>query len=670
MNITGGWLDLEVRMGDSGSWAGLQMASSTAVTLSGWVTATNGTGIANAGVDLWDQSTETGSWGNTDADGYYKLVVEPGVYMFNGWPDFNSGLGGFMINSYNITSDTVYNLTLTARAQFSFIQLNPQTARLGETIIASFNITAQDGGTPLTGVSDGSFSVWLHNWGAEPPGSNWWENPTSTQYHQDISDDVTVAEGVAGSYSFSFVVPSAMNITGGWMDLEVRMGDSGGWAGLMMASSSAVQLSGWVTLSNGTGLANVGVDLFNPSTEQGSFANTNASGYYKLVVEPAVFMLNVFPPQGLSGLFVAGYNLTSDTVYNVTLMARAEISELNISPNSLIVNETATVTFNVEDDSGDPMSGISDSSFTVWLHNWGAEPPGSNWWSTQESNQYHQDISGSVNVLEGVAGSYNFTFAVPSTINITGGFIDMQIRLGNSESWMGVQMGSNTAVALSGYVALPNGTSIDGIDVILFHPATEIDFFTMTDQNGYYKIYAEPGLYLVVIPALDGEDCEEENEEDCEEEGEENMPSTAYRRYMTLTADTTWNITLIYPPIFLVQPNQFGLSPYDPTTTVTVTFVAVDMNQNPVSGLTDSNFDIWVHNMQHFQAWMANPVSNSNHQNMTIRITVTEISAGLYSFTLTIPEGMNVSLNQMGLFIDLVMYGGVVSSLQIPLPLI
>jgi hypothetical protein len=94
------------------------------------------------------------------------------------------------------------------------------------------------------------------------------------------------------------------------------------------------------------------------------------------------------------------------------------------------------------------------------------------------------------------------------------------------------------------------------------------------------------------------------------------------------------------------------------------------MNQNPVSGLTDSNFDIWVHNMVDYEAWMANPVSNSNHQNMTISITVTEISAGVYSFTLTIPEGMNVNLNEMVLFIDLVMYGGVMSSLQIPLPLI
>ena len=137
----------------------------------------------------------------------------------------------------------------------------------------------------LSGVSDSSFSVWLHNWGAEPPGSNWWENPTSTQYHQDLSDNVTVAEGVAGSYSFTFEVPSAMNITGGWLDLEVRMGDSGSWAGLQTASSTAVTLSGWVTMSNGTALANVGVDLWSPSTSTGSWANTDSDGYYLLVAD-------------------------------------------------------------------------------------------------------------------------------------------------------------------------------------------------------------------------------------------------------------------------------------------------------------------------------------------------------------------------------------------------
>jgi uncharacterized protein YaiE (UPF0345 family) len=382
-------------------------------------------------------------------------------------------------------------------------------------------------------------------------------------------------------------------------------------------------------------------------------------------------MLNVFAPQGLGGLFVPGYNLTSDTVYNVTLMAMANITGVNINPSSLVVNETATVTFNVTaQDGGAALSGVSDSSFSVWLHNWGAEPPGSNWWATQELNQYHQDISGSVNVLEGVAGSYNFTFAVPSNMNVTGGFVDMQIRLGDSESWQGFQMGSSTSVKLSGYVALANGTAIDDIDVILYHPATDIDFFTVTDQDGYYTIYAEPGIYVVIILALGGEDCEEENEEECEEEGEDDMPPTSYMRYMTLTNDTSWNITLTYPPILLVQPNQFRLSQFNTSTTVTVTFVAMDMDQNPVSGLGDSQFNIWIHNMADIQAWMTDQDANSNHQNMTTIITVTEIAPGTYSFTLTIPEGMNVNLNAMNLSIDLVNYGGVVSSLRIPLPLI
>jgi len=54
---------------------------------------------------------------------------------------------------------------------------------------------------------------------------------------------------------------------------------------------------------------------------------------------------------------------------------------------------------------------------------------------------------------------------------------------------------------------------------------------------------------------------------------------------------------------------------------------------------------------------------------MSSIVTVTEISPGKYSFTFTIPEGMDIDTKTMLLKIHLVKNGGWVSSIEIGLPI-
>ncbi len=659
MNITGGWIDLEVRLGDSGGWAGIQLGSETSVKLTGWVKLTNGTAVSNVGIGLWNPNTQRGSWSNTNGSGYFSLIAEPGTYNIDAWPQSGS-LGGFFLPGYSLTSDSVYNITLTPRLQFSMVQLNPQNARSTDTISASFNVSTQvecqgqcqgppPAGDPISGLGDELFTVWLHNWGAEPQGSNWWETHDINQYHQDLSSDVTVVEGNSGSYSFQFTVPSGMNITGGWMDLEVRLGNNGGWAGLRLGSASAVELIGWTLTSNGTGLANVDVGLWNPITNIGSGTKSNNFGYYSILVESGVYMLNAWPMDpGLGGFFLPGLNMTSDTTYNITFTPRAMLSHIEINPRSLRIGGSATASFNVTDESTSPLLGIPDSSFIVWLHNWGADTSGGDWWITQTSNQYHRELTNNVTVVEYAPGSYRFNFTLPSNLNVTGGFIDMQVRMGDSDGWTGIQVASASAVEVSGYVVKPDGQTLRNIDVIIFDPVSNIDIFTKSNPTGFYSILVEPGVYVL---SADGW----------------NANLSQYKRInFIVTASRTWNITLI-PQVFIDIIN-INPAPFNSTQLVTTTFEVSNMDTSLVTGISDNKFEIWIHNLNDPSNWYANPIQNNYHKNISLSATVIETSPGEYSFTFTIPVGMTIDPGQMLLEIHFVRSGGYVSSVAWGLP--
>jgi|TARA_Y100000310_G_C20069633_1_gene528749 hypothetical protein len=82
--------------------------------------------------------------------------------------------------------------------------------------------------------------------------------------------------------------------------LEIRLGDSGGWTGIQVASESVVELSGFVLDEDGSGLPNVGVILVDIVNQKDFFIETEPSCHYTLV-EPGVYTLLANGNKELSG---------------------------------------------------------------------------------------------------------------------------------------------------------------------------------------------------------------------------------------------------------------------------------------------------------------------------------------------------------------------------------
>jgi|TARA_B100001971_G_scaffold117816_1_gene108525 hypothetical protein len=82
--------------------------------------------------------------------------------------------------------------------------------------------------------------------------------------------------------------------------------------------------------------------------------------------------------------------------------------------------------------------------------------------------------------------------------------------------------------------------------------------------------------------------------------------------------------------------------PANSTESITITPGVYDDNLL-VTGLLDSELNIWIRNLNDPNDWKRNLIQNNYHQNLSNIIIITEISHGKYSFVLTIPEGIDIN---------------------------
>ena len=103
--------------------------------------------------------------------------------------------------------------------QYLNITIDPEQSRVGDTI----NVRITSDQYAYFAVSN--FTVWIHDFA--DPSADWWSVMNETDYHQNISDEITIVDEGSGSYSFGYVIPNTPLFNHGhWLTLEV------GFAGL------------------------------------------------------------------------------------------------------------------------------------------------------------------------------------------------------------------------------------------------------------------------------------------------------------------------------------------------------------------------------------------------------------------------------------------------------
>ena len=391
--------------------------------VSGYVLAPNGTGVANAGVNLGN-STGWGTGTQTDTSGYYSLAVPipGGTYNFNVNVPPRSNLVNYQ-TSLDVTGNMVWNVTLSSG------------------FIVSGYVLAPNG----TGVANVGVNL----------GNNTWNTGTQT----DASGYYSLAVP-PGTYNFNVNVPPGSGFLN-YQESGVVVS-----ANLIMnvTLSSGFVVSGYVLAPNGTGVANAGVNLGNNTWNTGT--QTDESGFYSLAVPPGTYNFNTNVPPGsnLVNYQASGVVVSGNMVMNVTLSSGFVVSGYVLAPNG---------------------AGVAYVGVNLGNNTWNTGT------QTNESGYYSLAVP---------AGTYNFNVNVPPG----SGFLNYQTPLDVTGNMM-MNVTLSSGFVVSGYVLAPNGTGVANAGVNLGNN-TGWGTGTQTDASGFYSLAAPAGTYNFNVNPPPGSD--------------------------------------------------------------------------------------------------------------------------------------------------------------------
>ena len=471
------------------------------------------------------------------------------------------------------------------------------------------------------------------------------------------------------------MIPDALPYTGdnNWIDLQVRVNDRDTWRGFQIYSGDVNKVYGYVkTLEDSTAIQGAGVNMWNYDGAGGGWDDTDADGYFEFYVVDGTYNLNIWPgqdyetevddgqggtywQQSLSGYWQDGVEITSDWNLETIYLTEPLYVEMELASEALVVGETLTATISVtsggtetwESDpwgggwwkrtGGAPKSGLPDSMFTAWVHDW-SDP--TDWWSDQVENDYHDSIEivDGINFVDNNDGTYTITYVIPDALPYNSGaeWLELQVRVNDREDWRGFRIFSGDVAKVYGYVQLPNEDPVEGAEVRLHGPSGN---WAETDVNGYFEMYTPDGLYDFEV-----------------------WPGSAYEQtygeyfvpFMAVSGDTNLGTITLREPLYLdMEINKEGLLLGD---TMTVTFEIlsggteemVDGHYEYVGGtaVTDLGTDllsIWVHQWgQDPGNWWQDPVEGDYHDDLTNNAAFTWVkdgsTDGTYEFTWTVPD--------------------------------
>lgn len=433
----------------------------------GRVSSTGGASLPNVTVAAYNLSGTRRGFTSTDSTGSYTLALPPGGFKLVAYDDTLAYVPTFFDNAASFaaaaaievvsTESTTANLKLPLAAKVTGSITDRGTlAALSAMRVAAYASDGSVAAQSLTG-SDGRFAMAMRAGAVrvvlEDPSGNY-----ATTYVPDAE---------------SFSTESAVTVSAG-QTLTIN--------GTMVRSG---RLAGRVTDGvSGAPLANMTAVAYNTDGTTRSFANSDASGGYSIVVPPGDFRVGVFD----SALVYLLQFYPNQATFNVATAQHA-IAQQSVGGLDFALSKGARVSVHVSSrTSGAPLSGI-----TVGAYDLGGHPLVSTT-TDAAGNGALLLAPGTVKLLafdttlQFTAGYYldALTFVTAQALVLDQGqSFDASFSLADAGRISGVVIDATTAAPL------------DGMTVIVYDASFQAVVEATTDAAGMFRIAVPGGTYVV-----------------------------------------------------------------------------------------------------------------------------------------------------------------------------
>ncbi len=464
-------------------------ATGSAGTISGKVTNSSGTGIANATVSYSGGATTA----TTDSAGNYSLSVAPGTYSVTATA---TGYQSSTQQNITVTSGTTTPLNFTLTQSSGAIA--GKVTNSSGTGIANATVSYSGGSTTATTDSTGNYSL------SVAPGT-YSVTATATGYQSSTQQNIAVTSGTTTPLNFTL-------------------------------TQSSGSIAGKVTNSSGTGIANATVTYSGGSTT----ATTDSAGNYSLSVAPGTYSVTA-TATGYQSSTQQNIAVTSGTTtpLNFTLtqssgaiagkvtnssgtgIANATVSysggsttattdstgnySLSIAPGTYSVTATATGFKSSTQQNITVTSGTTTPlNFTLTQSSGAIAGKVTNSSGTGIANATVSYSGGSTTATTDSAGNYSLSVA-PGTYSVTATATGFNSSTQSVAVTGGVATAANFSLspfsgAIAGTVTSLSGKPIAGATVAIVGGVVATNLSLSTNSRGRYSSGAVPvGSYQITV---------------------------------------------------------------------------------------------------------------------------------------------------------------------------
>lgn len=491
--------------------------------IEGFVYDSDGLGIPNIDLNIYDQETgqqlDIGG-DDTDETGYYDVFVPPGIFRIVYRPVFGERYAPVELTNVEVNSDMWIEVVLEDGFFISGTVTGPQG------VVVDADIDVEDSQTGITLytpgdntdgsgfyhviVPAGTFNVMV-----DPPGGQ--NLAPAIAYDVSVSGDITLDFALETGYTLSGIVTDPLgegvfdadlNVTDSQSGLKLftprdNTDESGNYQVVVPAGTFDVSaeaqipdrlvpaieygvevsgnasldfgleaghlLSGTVSDPNLNTVADVDLDVIDVSTGIQLFTpsdNTDAEGYYQVVIPPGLYNIDYRPPVSppyLAPLRLENQSIVDDTVIDATLPYGLLLSGLVLDNHGIGVES-------VDIDAQDAVNGG------------------------------HVPLVGDYTDADGLfatvmaAGTYHLEIEPPSSRHLAAEKIYDYVL--NTDSYIEVPLDSGMVV--SGTVTSHENNPMPDVMVIAVESSSQEEAFTpgnVTDVLGSYSITVKPSTY-------------------------------------------------------------------------------------------------------------------------------------------------------------------------------
>ena len=289
--------------------------------VSGVVRGSDGQRVEDALVSLNDPETFHGRQSGTDADGFYNILIEPGIYNLQVF--FPLGGSPFLPFNREDLQVTVgmppLDITLERGAILTGLVTDPAGNPVQDVFVNAWNPETQTGGGSGTD-ENGRYRITL----------------------------------LPGIYDIDTHLPQESPFISRRLEAVQVISDRT----LDISLERGAILSGRLTDPNGNPVPDVNVNARNPETQTGNSARTDENGRYQMTLPPGVYDLNVNPSQGSPFISqqLEGVQVTGDRILDIQLERGAILSGLITDPGGNPLQDVFINAWNPETQTGNGAS--------------------------------------------------------------------------------------------------------------------------------------------------------------------------------------------------------------------------------------------------------------------------------------------------------------------------